>query len=92
MTAIIHFSACIFMYICTQKDLTASYEGFFDLYGHDTTVPLDFYANSLISVTTTFTTIGYGNEVIISPAEKTMQMLLMIVGVLLISWIRDQLK
>ena len=72
MTAIIHSSACLFMYICTNQALIGEYDGYYTLYDHDTEDPIDFYANSLISVTTTFTTIGYGNESIISPVEKIM--------------------
>jgi len=90
MTAIIHISACTFMYICTDNGMIGDdFDGYYTLYDYDITDPVEFYGNSLISVTTTFTTIGYGNEPIISPVEKIMLMALMIVGVLLISWLRD---
>jgi hypothetical protein len=81
------------MYVCTNEQLIGEqYQGFYELYGHDTSDIKIFYSNALITVTTTFTTIGYGNDVVESVVERIQAMALMFFGVLLVSWIRERLK
>lgn len=94
LSFLLHFSICFFIIITRYINLSSAagldyHLGMLELNDVSYDQTLESYVSALVFVMTTYTTIGYGEQNVVSPREKIMAMLFMVAGGFMLATIKD---
>ena len=90
LSFLIHFSICFFIINARYiRFVNEPHLGMLEINDVHKEQVLESYVAALVFVVTTYTTIGYGEQNVVSPREKVMAMVFMVAGGFMLATIKD---